>query len=148
MARDDSIGLRGLHFALQIDGINEATFQSVEGLGSHTEIVESREVNTKGQIVIRKIPGALKWDDVTFRRGTSNSKVLYDWRKKVEDGKIDEARKNVSIVIYTPDTSEVARWNLTAAWPTALRITNLNSTNNELSIEEMTCTHEGLVRAK
>jgi phage tail-like protein len=148
MARDDSIGLRGLHFALQIDGITEATFQSVEGLGSHTETVESREVNTKGQIVIHKIPGALKWDDITFRRGTSNSQDLYNWRKQVEEGKIDDARKNVSIVIYTPDSSEVARWNLQSAWPTALRITNLNSANNELSIEEMTVTHEGMVRQK
>jgi phage tail-like protein len=146
MARDDAIGLRGLHFALQIDGITQATFQSVEGIGSHTEVVESREVDTKGKIIIRKIPGAVKWDDITFRRGTCNSQELRNWRKLVEDGKIDEARKNVSIVVYAPDEREVARWNLTAAWPVALRVTNLNSTNNELSVEEMTVTHEGLER--
>ena len=146
MARDNAIGLRGLHFALQIDGIQEATFKSVEGLGSHTECVESREVNTKGQIIIRKIPGALKWDDLVFRRGTSSSNDLAKWRKLVEDGKIDEARKNVSVVIYTADAQEVARWNVTDAWPAKLAISNLDSTNNELSVEEMTLVHEGLVR--
>ena len=140
--------LTGFHFYLEIDGISQAQFRECSGLDSESNIIEYKEAGKNGQTVIKKVPGEIKWSNIVMKRGVTSVLELWDWRKKVEDGKVDEARKNGSIVLFNQDNMEVARWNFEAGWPSKVTGPQLNANNNDIAIEEVTICHEGLHRTK
>ena len=133
------------HFHVEIDGITQAQFRECGGLGSESQVVEYKEA-VKGVTVIRKQPGAIKWSDITLKRGVSDVMELWQWRKQVEQGKVDEARKNGSIVLYDQANKEIARWNFKDGWPSKLGGPQVKADGNEVAIEELTITHEGMER--
>ncbi len=133
------------HFNVEIDGITQAQFRECGGLGSESQVVEYKE-SVKGVTVIRKQPGAIKWSDITLKRGVSDVMELWNWRKQVEQGKVDESRKNGSIVLYDQADKEVARWNFKDGWPSKLSGPQVKADGNEVAIEELTITHEGMER--
>ena len=67
-------------------------------------------------------------------------------RKQVEQGKVDQARKNGSIIMYNQLNEAIARWDFVQAWPNKLTGPSANATNNEVGIEELEITHEGYTR--
>ncbi|HZY40468.1 MAG TPA: phage tail protein [Anaerolineae bacterium] len=137
--------LVGYHFHVEIDGISQAQFRECGGLGSESQVVEYKE-SVKGVTVIRKQPGPIKWSDITLKRGVSDVMELWQWRKQVEQGKVDEARKNGSIVLYNQANSEIARWNFKDGWPSKLSGPQVKADASDVAIEELTITHEGMER--
>jgi len=137
----------GFWFALEIDGITEATFREASGFGSETQVIEFIEQGAKGVPIIRKVPGNLKWQNITLKRGLTSNTELWAWRQKVIDGKIDEARTNGSIVAYDTLGTEITRFNFTSGWPCKWTSAGLNAQDNSVTIEEIEIAHEGLVRA-
>jgi phage tail-like protein len=133
------------HFHVEIDGITQAQFRECGGLGSESQVVEYKEA-VKGVTVIRKQPGAIKWSDITLKRGVSDVMELWNWRKQVEQGKVDEARKNGSVVLYDQANKEIARWNFKDGWPSKLSGPQVKADGNEVAVEELTITHEGMER--
>jgi phage tail-like protein len=140
--------LVGFHFYLEIDGITQAQFRECSGLDSESNIIEYKEAGKNGQTVIKKVPGEMKWSNIVMKRGITDIMELWEWRKLIEDGKVDEARKNGSIVLYSQSNEEVARWNFTDGWPSKITGPQLNANNNDIAIEEITICHEGLTRVK
>jgi phage tail-like protein len=135
-------------FMLEVDGIAEATFRECSGLDSETQVIESKETGNKGQTVIRKLPGSLKWGDITLKRGFTDDMKLQAWRDQTVNGKLTDMRKNGSIVIYDYENTEVLRWNFTNGWISKLQGPSLNATGNDVAIESITIVHEGLKRIK
>jgi phage tail-like protein len=135
-------------FMLEVDGIAEATFRECSGLDSETQVIESKETGSKGQTVIKKLPGALKWGDITLKRGFTDDMKLQEWRNKTVDGKLTDMRKNGSIVIYDYENKEVLRWNFVNGWISKLQGPSLNAGGNDVAIEAITIVHEGLTRIK
>jgi phage tail-like protein len=135
-------------FMLEVDGIAEATFRECSGLDSETSVIESKETGSKGQTVIKKLPGALKWGDITLKRGFTDDMKLQEWRNKTVDGKLTDMRKNGSIVIYDYENKEVLRWNFVNGWISKLQGPSLNAGGNDVAIEAITIVHEGLTRIK
>ncbi len=135
-------------FALEIDGITAAFFKEGSGFDSSVEVIEHRENGKGGKEVIRKLPGRAKWSDITLKRGSTDDMGLWSWHKKVLDGDIKGARKNGSIVVFDTMRKEVARFNFVNGWPSKWKGPDLNSTNNQVALEELTIAHEGLVRKK
>jgi phage tail-like protein len=133
------------HFHVEIDGITQAQFRECSGLGSESQVVEYKE-SVKGVTIIRKQPGAIKWQDISLKRGVSDVMELWQWRKQVEQGKVDESRKNGSIVLYDQADKEVARWNFKDGWPSKLSGPQVKADGNDVAIEELTITHEGMER--
>jgi phage tail-like protein len=121
-------------------------FRECTGLGSENEVVEYKASGPKGEFVIKKVPGRLKWNNITLKRGITDAMDMWKWRKKVEDGKVDEARTNGSIVMYNQQNQPIARWDFVNAWPSKLTGPTANATNNEVGIEELEVTHEGYTR--
>src|SRR5258708_7146400 len=111
--------LIGFHFAIEVQGIINGFFTECSGLGSETEVVDHKIVKD-GKQIVRKIPGRLKWGDITLKRGVTKNLDFWDWRKMVEDGKVSQARKNGSILMYDQELTEVARWNFVAGWPSKI----------------------------
>jgi phage tail-like protein len=140
--------LTGYHFYLELDGIAEAQFRECSGLDSESNIIEYKEAGKGGTTVIKKVPGELKWSNIVLKRGVTGDMKLWQWRKQIEDGAVDSARKNGSIVLYDQKNSEIARYNFEYGWPSKITGPQLNANNNDIAIEEVTIAHEGLKRVK
>jgi len=144
-----SEAIGALRWYLEIDGITEGIFREVTGLDSETEVIEHRVTGKNGNLIVQKIPGALKWSNITMKRGITDDRKLHDWRKQIEDGQIEQARKNGTITCYAPDLkTEVAKYTFKRGWPCKWVGPALDATKNELAIEELTLAHEGLERQK
>ncbi len=133
-------------FGVEFQGQVVGAFRECTGLGSENEVVEYKASGPKGEYVVKKIPGRMKWNNITLKRGITDAMDMWKWRKQIEEGKLDEARKNGSIVMYDQKGGTIARWNFVNAWPSKLTGPSANAGNNEVAIEELEITHEGYVR--
>jgi len=132
---------------LDVQGEVKGLFTEVGGLGSETEVVEHK-VSRDGIDFVQKIPGRLKWGDITLKRGITAEMDMWTWRAKVEKGDIVGARKNGSIIMLDQALAPVAQWDFTNAWPSKLSGPQLQSDSNAFGVEELTLVHEGIVRIK
>ena len=132
-------------FYVEIQGVVTGTFRECSGLGSETELIETKE-SDKGKLRYMKVPGALKWENISLKRGVTDSMDIYKWRKQVEEGKVNEARKDGSIVMYDQSNNEVARWNFRSGWPRKVSGPTFNAQSNEIGVEELEIVHEGIIR--
>jgi len=135
-------------FAIEFQGVIAGAFQECTGMGSENEVVEYKASGKKGDYVMQKVPGRMKWNNITLKRGLTDAIDLWDWRKLVEQGKVEQARKNGSIIMFDQTGKEVARWNLTNAWPSKISGPAANAGENTAAIEELEITHEGYERVK
>ncbi|WP_376794518.1 phage tail protein [Thermogemmatispora sp.] len=133
-------------FSVEFQGQIVGAFRECSGLGSENEIVEYKASGPRGEFVIKKVPGRLKWTNITLKRGITDSMDMWQWRRLVEQGRIDEARKNGTITMYNQQGEPVARWNFINAWPSKLTGPSANAHHNEVAIEELEITHEGYER--
>lgn len=133
-------------FGVEFQGQVVGAFRECTGLGSENEVVEYKASGQKGEYVIKKVPGRLKWNNITLKRGITDSMDMWQWRKLVEQGKIADARKNGTITMYNQQGDAVAKWNFINAWPSKLSGPSANAGNNEVAIEELEITHEGYER--
>lgn len=140
--------LVSFQYAVEVQGKVTGYFTECSGLGSENEVIEHKVVDSKGKEIMQKIPGRLKWENIVLKRGITDNMDIWDWRKKVEDGKVDEARANGSIVMMDQHLNPVARWNFENAWPVKVSGPSMKSDSNEIGIEELTIAHEGLWRVR
>ena len=138
--------LVGFHYAIEVQGVVTGYFTECSGIGSEHEVIEHNIIDAKGHEHIQKIPGRLKWENITFKRGITDSMDIWDWRELVVQGKVDEARHNGSVVMFDQTLAEVARWNFENAWPLKVSGPSVKSDSNEFAIEELVIVHEGLYR--
>lgn len=143
MAHEDPIV--GFHFEVEIQGAVQGYFTECSGLGSETETIEHKVMENKQEVVM-KIPGRLKWEDITLKRGITKTMDVWDWRKKVEEGKVEASRQNGSITMYDQERNPVAQWDFLRAWPSKVSGPQPKADSNEIAIEEMTLVHEGIKR--
>jgi len=136
--------IAGYTFKIEIDGQVIAQFKEVSGPSSEVQVIEHRENNLQGKEVIKKLPGQKKWGDITLKRGKTDNKVIWEWHRLVMDGKIDEARKNGSIVLYDYAGGEISRYNFVNAWPSKASLGSLQAGGNDVLMEEVTLVIEGL----
>jgi phage tail-like protein len=143
MARRATDPFASFNFKLEIEGITVAGFSEVTGLNQESNVIDYRE----GQepITPRKLPGLNKFGNITLKRGISPDLSVYNWRKTVTDGDIE--RRNASVVLHNEKHEEVVRWNLVNAWPSKYVGPDLKANANEVAIETVELTHEGVERA-
>ncbi|MGD2076886.1 MAG: phage tail protein [Chloroflexota bacterium] len=147
--RDDALTedpLLGFNFKLDISGQLAGFFTECSGVGSENEVVEHKVVDNNGHEVIRKIPGRLKWQDVSLKRGMTSDLQIWQWRETVVKGKMGDARKNITITMLDREYNDVAKWSFINAWPSKVTGPSLKSDDNNFGIEEVTIVHEGMSR--
>jgi phage tail-like protein len=133
-------------FTIDFGGTVAGAFRECTGLGSENEVVEYKASGDKGKYVMKKVPGRMKWNNITLKRGITDTMDMWKWRGQVEEGKVDQARKNGSIIMHDQQGNSVARWDFVNAWPSKITGPSANATNNEVGIEELEITHEGYKR--
>lgn len=146
MARVDPVPVSS--FYLDISGQITGTFRECTGLGSESEIMEHKAVLGNGQVVIYKIPGNLKYDNIVLKRGVTDDMQIWEWRKKVEDGKVDDARMSGTITMFNQENTPIAEWTFDNAWPVKVSGPTLNAGGNDIAVEELHIAHEGMMRNK
>lgn len=140
--------LVSVSFFVEVQGVFTGTFRGCTGLGSQSEVIENLAAGAGGVTHIYKIPGVTRWTNIVLKRGVTDSMDVWAWRRQVEEGKVNEARKNGSIIMYDQTNTEVARWNFENGWPAKISGPNLDASTNEIAIEELEIAHEKLVREK
>ena len=90
----------------------------------------------------RKLPGLVRYPNVTLRRGLTNSPELWNWWRTVRDGTLQ--RRNVLIVLLDDAHREILRWSLREAWIARIEFSELDASKNEVAIETIELAHEGL----
>ena len=138
-ARDDPY--KGFNFLVEIDGITVGAFAEVTGLSSETEVIEYRTGSDKLNSV-RKLPGLTKYANIVLKRGITQDRQLWHWRKAIEQGTPD--RRNGSIVLLDEARSEILRWHFSNGWVAKFSGPDLNAQANEVAIETIEIAHEGL----
>jgi phage tail-like protein len=128
------------NFLVEIDGVTRAGFTEVGGLTTEQDIVEYREGNETA--TVRKLPGLRKYSNITLKRGFTQDRELWNWRKTTIDGLTE--RRTGSIVLLDEARNVVLRWNFFAGWISKWEGPGLNATSNETAIESLEIAHEGL----
>ena len=147
--RDDPLTedpLLGFNFQLELEGAVAGYFTECSGIGSEHEIVEHKVVDKQGHEIVRKLPGRMKWSDISLKRGITSDMKIWDWRDLVVKGKISEGRKNVTITMLDRQYAPIALWHFNNCWPSKVSGPSLNANNNDIAIEELTLVHEGMYR--
>ena len=144
----EELPLVGFHFAIELQGVVTGYFTECGGLGSEHEVIEHKVVTEKGTEVVMKIPGRLKWENISLKRGITKNMDIWKWRKEVENGNVDSARRDGSVVMFDQQLTEIARWNFLRAWPVKVTGPQPKSDSNEIGIEELTIAHEYIERVK
>jgi phage tail-like protein len=129
------------NFLVEIDGVTVAGFSECSGLSNETDAIEYRE--GKEDITVRKLPGLAKYSNITLKRGLTQSKELWQWRKQVLDGKTQ--RRSGTVTLLDEARKPALRWNFREGWPRKLDGPTLNAKTNEVAIETLEIIHEGLV---
>lgn len=140
-ARQDPFG--SFHFVVEIDGTTITGFTEVSGLEAEVEVVEYREGADPNP---RKVAGLQKYSNITLKRGVTGDLSLWNWMQSILSGKPD--RRNISVILLNESRNPVARWNVVRAWPAKYQVPSLSASANELGMESLELTHEGLVRAQ
>jgi phage tail-like protein len=144
----ESDPLVGFQFAIEVGGMVTGYFTECGGIGSENEIAETKTVTDTGQEVVLKVPGRLKFGDVTLKRGITDNLQIWEWRQLVEEGKMKDARKNCSVIMFDRNYTPAARWDFVNAWPSKVSGPDVKSDSNDFGVEEMVLVHEGMKRVK
>ncbi len=117
-------------------------FSDVSGLGTEVNFAEYRNGNERFGTV-RKVAGTYKQDDVVLKRGLIGSVDLFEWIKKVREGKHDKRQVTISLLDEARQT--VATWVLRNAQPKKWTGPTLSAKGGgEVAMEELSLVHEGI----
>jgi phage tail-like protein len=137
--RNDPYGQ--FNFLIEVDGVVQGGFSEVSGLTTDSNIIEYREGNEQ-QGTTRKLPGLIKYNNIVLKRGWTKDKSLWEWRKKVIDGKTE--RTSGSIILLDEARNEALRWDFREGWPSKWEGPALNGKTSEVAVETLEIAHEGL----
>ena len=128
------------NYLIEIDGLSVAGFSEVSGLTTEQDVIEYREGSDTQ--TVHKIPGLRKYSNLTLKRGFTQNKELWDWRKTTIDGLTE--RKSGAIILQDEAQEEALRWEFQEAWVAKWEGPTLNATANEAAIESLEIAVEDL----
>jgi phage tail-like protein len=131
----------------------DAYFMDCKGIKRTQEVIEICEATPqpwaaakRGQVVRTKVPGNVKSNNITLRRGLTCSKTLWKWFEDVQKGNWATQRQDVSLTVYDQSTTIQAIFVCSGAWPTSYTLTDFSSSSNDIQIEELELAFEDFTR--
>jgi phage tail-like protein len=140
--------LASYHFSVEIDNTEIAQFSELSGITSEIDVIDLKENMRDGKPLIKKLPGARKPPTITLKRAKSASMDLWNWHYAMYQGDVSTARRNGSVVLYSYDQGEVARYNFLNGWVSKITMGAAKAGANEVLTEECTIVCEELTRVK
>jgi phage tail-like protein len=133
-----------------VSSANGVGFAEVSGLNSELELEEYREGGRN--IGPRRFPKWGRYPNLVFRHGVTDSTFLWDWWTDVISHSFTlpttkaPPRRNGVILLESVDHKALAGWFFSNALPERLVGPGLNARGNEIAIETLELSHEGLLR--
>jgi len=134
------------NFEIVINGVSDdgrsirGSFSEVSGLDTDMPPIEYR-TGTE-DLTMRKSPGLAKNSPIVIKRALIGDLTLWNWMMETRRGKVRRAEG--SIVLLDENRQEVMRWNFRRAWPSKWTGPSLNAKNNEVALETLEISHEGI----
>jgi phage tail-like protein len=129
MARNDPYAQ--YNFVLEIEGTTVAGFTEVGGLNVEQDIIEYREGSDTASV--RKLPGLRKYANITLKRGYTQNRDLWNWRKTTIDGATE--RKAGAVILRDEAGEPALRWEFREGWIAKYDGPALKATANEAAME-------------
>lgn len=134
-------------FLFEIDGVDVATFNEIEGLEMHVEVITFSEGGENG--FVHQVPGRASWPTLVMRKGTiSNDDALWKWinattgeQFAANENKLE--RKTAAITVLSGTGTRVRAWDLLGAWPCYWKLSTMSVDVNEPIGEEIHIKHDG-----
>jgi phage tail-like protein len=144
-AQDSNWPLPKFYFSVDWGSTTDIPFQEVSGLEIEAQPIEYRHGNSPVFSTIN-MPGIIKNSQVTMKKGVFvNDNSFWDWYNKIKMNTIE--RQNVVIKLLDEAGSPTMTWTLNNAWPTKISSTDMKSDANEVAVESIVISHEGLTVA-
>jgi phage tail-like protein len=136
------------HFAVEIDNTEIAQFSELSGITSEIDVIDLKENGFDGKPVVKKLPGSRKPPTITLKRAKNASMDLWNWHYAMYQGKVSDARRNGSVILYDFEFGEIARYNFINGWVSKISMGAAKAGANEVLTEECTIVCEDLTRVK
>ena len=142
--REDPYG--AYNFEVVLTGISDdgkavkGSFAEVTGLDAEVSPIDYR--NGPEDIRVRKLPGLKKFNHITLKRGIIGDLAFWNWIREAMQGNVQ--RTDGAVVLLNEAREEVMRWTFKRAWPSKWGGPSLNAKNNEIAMESLEISHEGL----
>lgn len=152
----DALAAAGAQAALVVPaaaaGGIRAGFAEVSGLNSEIEMEDFREGGRN--IGPRRFPRWGRYPNLVLRRGVTDDRALWDWWADVithsytltRGSARPSPRRNGVILLDGFDHQAIAAWFFSNALPERLSGPALAARSNEIAIETLELSHEGLLR--
>lgn len=135
-----------------VSSANGIGFAEVSGLNAELDVEEYREGGRN--IGPRRFPRWGRYPNLVFRRGVTRSTDLWRWWADVITHSFTLAatgiqpvpRRNGVILLEAQDHTAVAGWFFANALPERLIGPGLSARGNDIAIETLELSHEGLLR--
>lgn len=134
-------------FKVEIGGTLVAGFNEVSGFDATFDVIEYREGDAADNTP-RKMPGLIKYSNVTMKRGVIDQVEFFTWVDEIKKGELTNERKTVTVQLYSDDDTMVAAWQLLRAWVCKYTGPDFNGTASEVAIESIEFAHEGMLRVE
>lgn len=140
--------LRNSRFLLEVDGVARGGFSVCRLPAARTDVVEYREGNDR-RATSRKLAGTTGYGPLVLEGGVvADGMELYEWYRLVEQGKLEEARRAVAVVVLDEEGQPGARWEFRNAWPARYSAPRLDASGNCVAVESVEIVNEGVERVQ
>lgn len=132
-------------------------FSECSGLNAELDIESYNEGGAN--IAPKRFVKGSKFPNIVLKRGVSFNPDLWDWSSQVVGGTDRQRRKNGMIMLMDRggpglvgaglpglDRIPIAAWTFLKAFPEKVQGPTLNARGNEIAIETLELSHEGLTR--
>ncbi|MEZ5234014.1 MAG: phage tail protein [Acidimicrobiia bacterium] len=142
------IGARKGIFIFEVDGLTIGEFLEVSGLKLEIDVMTLEEGGENG--FVHKLPGRMKWPNLTFKRGVTNDDTLLNWIQKCSgDGFGGQGNKLVrssaAVTLVSADGERLRSWELDGAFPVRWSGPDFAAGDDGIATEELEIAHHGFV---
>ena len=127
-------------FYVEVEGITQAVFTEVSGLSLEVVTEDVEEGGENGHV--HRMPGRCKIGNLTLKRGMTKSNDFLKWNLEMAQGTIK--RRNISLIMYNVDGTELMRWNFIKAYPVKWTGPQFKADDTGTAVESLELAHEGL----
>ncbi len=114
----------------------QAGFSEIVLPDTEIEIIEYRTGNERDSGV-RKLPGRVKYGNLTLKRGVIGSLDLYQWLDQIRNGDRN-AFRNVTIHLQNEERTDIVlTWTFRKAWPLRYSFSPLQAKGDDVLIERL-----------
>ena len=137
-------------FTFEIDGTTIGAFTEVSGLSVQLDVEELAEGGQNGHE--HKLPGAMTWPNLVFKRGVIKSDTFFQWLQKSSgDGFAGQGNKlersTCAITVMSQKGDRLRAWEVEGAFPVKWTGPRLAASSSQSLDEELEVAHHGF-RAK